>query len=294
MPTCEDERVSAIEEAMIEAVRAGDDEALDAARRAWIEAHGHEARLPALLDDARWEARVAAVATSRALNRIEPLARACLLVGRMQREDDARVREAIVSAFVDLKQGLGGALTFAFVSRFARDADAAMRRAVAAALGGDRSEQAIALLSSMTRDEDDGVRDWACFAIGHLLGLASVEEGIVDTDEIREALADRLDDENEEVREEAATGLALRGDARGVERVMALLERFDEEGVTTRVLMTAVEAPDPRWVPALEAIVAERPDLRDAVSALEACRARKPRPFCGAPRHAGCDCFRRF
>ena len=263
-----------------------------------------EAAMLALANDPRWQARAAVAQVLRYLvgpsapTRVErpidrALERACLLVGMAQTEGDARVRLALVSAFVDLKHDIGDVLAAAFVCRFANEPDASMRGAVVAALCGNQSDQAIATLITLSRDADESVRDWACFGLGHQLGSPGMPGGIVDTDEIRDALAARLDDPNVEASEEAATGLALRGDPRGIERMLLALERFEQDGVTERVLMTASEAPDARYVPRLEEIVRECPALQSAVRALEDCRAVKPRFLCGSPRqHAGCDCFR--
>lgn len=305
------EEIEAALPALLDAVRAayeGDDD------DAWIassdacrplregEVACVEAVVVALTHDPRWQARAAAVCVLRHLTgpgapHAQPplvpraLERACLLVGMIERETDARVRHAIVSAFVDLKHDVGEVLASVFARRFAADPDAGVRSAVAGVLSGIDLQEAIDALVVLSRDPDPEVRDWTCFGLGHQLGSPCMPGGIVDTPEIREALADRLDDPDGEASEEAATGLALRGDPRGVERMLAALARFDEEGVTTRVLMTSAEAPDARYVPALEAIVRERPDLREAVDALEACRAHRPRPT-RSPRHFGCACMR--
>jgi HEAT repeat protein len=55
-------------------------------------------------------------------------------------------------------------------------------------------------LAKLTADEDEEVRDWATFGLGVL--------GDIDTVEIREALAARLSDANDDAREEAVVGLA--------------------------------------------------------------------------------------
>ncbi|GAA1611155.1 hypothetical protein GCM10009733_004010 [Nonomuraea maheshkhaliensis] len=76
-------------------------------------------------------------------------------------------------------------------------------------------EEGLALLISMTEDDDSEIRDWATAGVA---GLAA------DTPGIREALAARLSDTDLRTVAEATRGLALRGDeraARGVERVLA-------------------------------------------------------------------------
>lgn len=309
------EAIEAALRALIDAVRAayeaaGEDGALwqavyDAkARLLEADVHAIEAAMVTLTRDPRWEARATAVQVLRYLvppseGRVwspvpvpRALERACLVVAMAQTETDPRVRCSIVCAFVDLKADVGAALTTAFVCRFAHDPEVDVRSAVVSALSGIDTTEAIATLIALSRDPNDHVRDWACFGLGHQLGSPGMPGGVVDTDEIREALAARLDDPDGEASEEAATGLALRGDVRGVERMLELLARFDEDGITERVLMTASEAPDARYLPALEAIVEARPELRSAVEALDDCRAVRPRPTCVSPRHFGCACMR--
>ncbi len=82
-----------------------------------------------------------------------------------------------------------------------------VRYAVAVALGEiDHDETAIKVLLRLATDDDAKVRSWATF------GLAQQCEA--DTPEIRILLADRLQDEDEDVRCEAIIGLARRRDAR--------------------------------------------------------------------------------
>jgi hypothetical protein len=65
----------------------------------------------------------------------------------------------------------------------------------------------ISRLILLTRDDDEDVRDWACFALGTQLSD-------VDTPALRDALAARLDDEHDDTRCEALLGLARRTDDR--------------------------------------------------------------------------------
>ncbi|MFI6512451.1 ankyrin repeat domain-containing protein [Streptosporangium sp. NPDC050855] len=93
--------------------------------------------------------------------------------------------------------------------------------ALAAVLPPGHAE-GLALLVSMTRDPDPEVRDWAT------MGLAGLAE---DGEEIREALAARLEDEDLNTVAEATRGLAARGDERarrGVERVLAESDEDDD------------------------------------------------------------------
>ncbi|WP_375423793.1 HEAT repeat domain-containing protein [uncultured Friedmanniella sp.] len=70
----------------------------------------------------------------------------------------------------------------------------------------------------LTTDADARVRDHACFVLG-----TQCRE--VDTPELREVLALRLDDLDRDTRCEALLGLAFRGDQRALPRVRAALTR---------------------------------------------------------------------
>ena len=76
--------------------------------------------------------------------------------------------------------------------------------------------RSIGFLIELSCDSETCVRDWATFALGT----------IQDWDEpaLREALFERLHDEDDEVRAEAMSGLAKRGDRRVVDIVRAELE----------------------------------------------------------------------
>ncbi len=78
--------------------------------------------------------------------------------------------------------------------------DELVRFSAAKALGGCEEPEAIATLLRLSRDPDVDIRDWATFGLSRLLE--------VDTPEIRAAFWERVDDEHEEVRAEALSGLA--------------------------------------------------------------------------------------
>ncbi len=95
-------------------------------------------------------------------------------------------------------------------------ADPEIRRAAAQvlpALGQLRADEpnsrdaVVSCLIALTRDDDEDVRDWACFALGTQLSD-------VDSPQLRDALADRLGDEHDDTRCEALLGLARRVDGR--------------------------------------------------------------------------------
>jgi hypothetical protein len=103
--------------------------------------------------------------------------------------------------------------------------------ALADVLPPDHAE-GLALLVEMTRDEEDEVRDWAT------AGLAGLD---ADTPELRQALADRLDDSDLRTVAEATRGLASRGDARAELGVKRVLTESDDE--YARDLVTGTETP---------------------------------------------------
>ena len=75
-------------------------------------------------------------------------------------------------------------------------------------------------LLALSADDDDDVRDWACFQLGRQL----LE---IDTPELRSALAARLDDPHEDTRAEAIVGLAQRHDPRALPALVRALDEGD-------------------------------------------------------------------
>lgn len=85
----------------------------------------------------------------------------------------------------------------------------------------------------LSADPVIAVRNWACFT----LGTQMVE---IDSPELREALAARLDDVGREVRSEALMGLALRRDPQALDRLREALGR--PSGVVFTMEMRAAAA----------------------------------------------------
>ncbi|MFD7440336.1 ankyrin repeat domain-containing protein [Streptomyces sp. NPDC059909] len=136
------------------------------------------------------------------------------------------------------------------ILRHAGHDDPEIRFGVAVALHGlvpGEHTEAIRVLVGLTRDGDDGVRDWATTA------LADVE---ADGPEIREALAARLTDQVPDIEAEAARGLAMRQDARAVEALARILADEDPEGYAYSTAEQAVEyVEDPQARRRLESTV---------------------------------------
>jgi hypothetical protein len=130
--------------------------------------------------------------------------------------------------------------------------DREIRQAVAAGLSnGVETEgvrkQVIAALVPMTADPAAGVRNWACFSLGTL---------DADGDDVREALASRLRDDDADTRAEALNALARTGDPRALEAVLERLSVGDVEAVTLLELRSAGELADPALLPALNVLAA--------------------------------------
>jgi hypothetical protein len=155
----------------------------------------------------------------------EPVSEALGILGPLlAREDDPDVLEVALHgvALTGLEQGVGIALPFAL------HADAGVRldatHALYSCAGEPPSSEAIAALIRLSDDPADEVRDWATFGLGTR----------IDSDDrsLADALAERLADDYLDVREEAAVGLARRGDERAFETVRTLLEADEVSGLT--------------------------------------------------------------
>jgi methionyl-tRNA formyltransferase len=117
-------------------------------------------------------------------------------------DQDSRVLVAVACSFGHLGEPWGE--NWLLSHRAHPDAD--VREAVAFALGGRHGEPALTALIELSGDPEAAVRDWATFALGTLAEQNSPA--------LRDALAARLDDPDDDTRLEAIHGLALRGDHR--------------------------------------------------------------------------------
>lgn len=113
----------------------------------------------------------------------------------------------------------------------------------------------IPALITLSKDQDVDVRDWATFGLGSQLDI--------DLPEIRNALADRLDDPHHDARGEAIVGLAKRGDTRVIPALLKELESDTPEKLCEWSLLvdaaeesisTAEKSGDPVWLPLLKRI----------------------------------------
>jgi methionyl-tRNA formyltransferase len=156
-----------------------------------------------------------------------PDRQAAALEAMAARETDASARIAIVYAFGHLGAPYGED----WVLSLRDDPDPDVREAVAFALGGRPGEAALRALIALSADEVPAVRDWATFALGTLADQ--------DSPELREALAARLEDPDEDTRLEAVHGLAVRHDERaGAAAQRLLAEDRGDSGVWRRHLLS--------------------------------------------------------
>jgi methionyl-tRNA formyltransferase len=154
-----------------------------------------------------------------------PAESAAVLESMAATEADPEVLAAVAHGFGHLGQEFG----VDTLLRLAGHPEARVREAVAISLAGRNADAALAALIVLSRDEASEVRDWATFALGSLQPQ--------DTPELRDALAERLGDDDPQTRLEAVHGLAIRGDRRAVEPALELLATAaaDHEGVWRRV-----------------------------------------------------------
>jgi HEAT repeat protein len=145
----------------------------------------------------------------------------------LQSEKDSRVLLAAIHALGHI----GNPLAIPLVAKHHLDSDVDVRFAVACALGSfANNAEARDTLLALMRDADEEVRDWATFGLGVL--------GDLDSDEIRDALWQGLEDSSVDVREESLVGLAKRKDERALKILIAALSQRE---VSNRVHEAAAE-----------------------------------------------------
>jgi HEAT repeat protein len=162
-----------------------------------------------------------------------------ILAGMLEAERDNGVLNSILIALSHLRDP--GVIEPA--ARFRDHADPDVRYGVVFAMTGHEDPLAIETLIGLTGDPDADNRDWACFALG-----TQVE---VDTPGLRDALAKRLADEDDNARCEALVGLARRRDRRVIP---PLLKALASESVWSLEIEAASLIADPLLYPELIAL----------------------------------------
>lgn len=110
-----------------------------------------------------------------------------------------------------------------------------VREGVVFGISGYEDTEAINTLIELSSDENENVRNWATFGLGSQINT--------DTAEIREALFQRLGDEDYEICGEALLGLAIRKDQRVVE---PLIKELSSDSVCILAVEAAKEMGDTR------------------------------------------------
>lgn len=148
-----------------------------------------------------------------------------LITKMLENDHDPLVLDSVISALGHLRNPKAIPLILRFQDHPNRD----IRFALAFALGCFPNDaQSTSGLMKLTLDSDSEVRDWAVFGLG--------VQGDADSPEIREALLRCLNDADDDVREEAAVGLAKRKDQRVIPKLRAML---DEPELHVRVAEAA-------------------------------------------------------
>jgi len=148
-----------------------------------------------------------------------------VLAALAQRESEPLPLTSAVAALGHLENPSAHALIASFHSHSNSD----VRWHVASALGCFPNEPlSVSTLLKLMEDEDGDVRDWATF------GLAVL--GDCDSEQIRTALIRRLNDTDDDAREEAMVALAKRKDLRVLPCLLVFLE---QENTTDRVIEAA-------------------------------------------------------
>lgn len=169
------------------------------------------------------------------------------------------------------------------LARFKSHPNAELRLSITHGLNWRKEEPALMALLELMGDSDDEVRNWATFHVGQTQDA--------DSDQVRDALIQRLNDSYDAVRGEALKGLAERQDERAIEPLIRELEMIVEaEDWWDGVFEAAVNMPDSRLYPAL--IAAKDSGIEDATldHAIALCRFPAPEEGEDKPTNAKSTC----
>lgn len=168
-----------------------------------------------------------------------------LLLAMARHEQDPQVLSSILIGFGHI----GDQRCVGAVRPLHTHADPRVRAAVTFALLGRPEREALQLLITLSADGEPHVRDWAAF------GLARQTDQ--DFPQLRDALADRLTDDDPDTRAEAIHGLAVRGDQRALRPLLDVLASpppISDPGVLMQALYSlAIATADARLHPYLVA-----------------------------------------
>lgn len=137
-----------------------------------------------------------------------------IITNLLKGEKDVRPLSSAIAALGHLDDARGVPL----IAQCHTHPNVEVRFSVACALGSFPNDPlSVEALLTLMADSDEDVRDWATFGLGAL--------GDTDSAEIRHALVRRLDDPNQDVREEAMVGLSKRRDSRVLTGLLPALEQ---------------------------------------------------------------------
>jgi HEAT repeats len=137
---------------------------------------------------------------------------------------EAVQREPAVRPLAAMLHGLGhlhDESIIPIVTAFRWHEDANVRYALTNALHAFENLEAIQTLIELSADTDRDVRNWATFNLGSQIEM--------DIAAIRDALAARLNESDDEILWEAIVGLARRGDARLIVPLTSVFDRLNPE-----------------------------------------------------------------
>ncbi len=136
-----------------------------------------------------------------------------VLIEMLWSETSLRVIESITHALGHLRDPMASDP----LVELSRHRDPAIRWAAVSSLCGRDESRCIEALIVCSSDLDRDVRNWATFGLGSMVD--------VDTEALCQALVARLEDADDEIREEAIVGLARRGDVRVIVPFKSELDR---------------------------------------------------------------------
>jgi HEAT repeat protein len=187
-----------------------------------------------------------------------------VLLGMLDKETNDEVIQAVLIGLGHLKQ----IESIEPASRLSKHSDPEIRHGVVFCLLGHDDPKAVETLIELSKDEDAYVRDWATFGLGTQIDL--------DTQAIRDALADRLNDEDDDARHEAMAGLAKRKDRRVI---AAITKGLSLDCVENEALEAAAVLADPELYPLLGSVYrhgdADEELLGEAMKACNPLNAQK-------------------
>jgi HEAT repeat protein len=190
-----------------------------------------------------------------------------LLATMLAAEASPLVLESIAGAFVDLRHPRAAELLPALLSH----THPGVRSAAIHGLLTVTGPSTVPLFVRASTDDDADVRNWSTFGLRMLLGDVG-DDDVIDTEEVRNALAARLGDEDDEIRAEAILALATRRDARALPALQRELRDWPQ---WDHCIEAARHFGSPELYPLLTRLLHRYPEEEGHLrSAIDACRPK--------------------